>query len=113
MYHKSKLLLTLLCTSLLTACIDNQAEQDATSSEQSYAQSLDPYKTRPITDDVMYFVLPDRFDNGDKSNDKGGIKGIVNIGGSRHTLHIQIVVYHGDFYVFIHHLTILSSRNNP
>ena len=26
-------------------------------------------------DEVIYFVLPDRFENGDVKNDKGGIKG--------------------------------------
>lgn len=30
---------------------------------------------RPATEDVVYFVLPDRFANGDASNDRGGLKG--------------------------------------
>lgn len=30
---------------------------------------------RPITDEIVYFVLPDRFENGDPSNDKGGLDG--------------------------------------
>lgn len=30
---------------------------------------------RPATEDVVYFVLPDRFANGDASNDKGGLAG--------------------------------------
>lgn len=29
------------------------------------------YLTRPVQDDVFYFVLPDRFNNGDTSNDNG------------------------------------------
>ncbi|MCL2933564.1 MAG: alpha-amylase family glycosyl hydrolase [Trichodesmium sp. MAG_R03] len=29
------------------------------------------YLTRPVQDDVFYFVLPDRFHNGDSSNDNG------------------------------------------
>ncbi|MEM8799540.1 MAG: alpha-amylase family glycosyl hydrolase [Pseudomonadota bacterium] len=33
---------------------------------------------RPIVDDVIYFVLPDRFANGDPANDKGGISGGVS-----------------------------------
>jgi len=33
------------------------------------------YKTRPIEADVIYFVLPDRFANGDPDNDTGGIEG--------------------------------------
>jgi glycosidase len=36
---------------------------------------LEHYSTRPITDDVMYFVMPDRFANGDPANDRGGIDG--------------------------------------
>ncbi len=34
-----------------------------------------PYAKRPATDDIIYFVLPDRFENGDPSNDKAGISG--------------------------------------
>ncbi|MBB4660181.1 alpha-amylase family glycosyl hydrolase [Parvularcula dongshanensis] len=30
---------------------------------------------RPVTDDVIYFLLPDRFDNADPSNDEGGLSG--------------------------------------
>jgi len=32
-------------------------------------------RERPAEDEVVYFVLPDRFANGDASNDKGGIEG--------------------------------------
>ncbi len=30
---------------------------------------------RPIEDEIIYFVMPDRFENGDPSNDRGGIDG--------------------------------------
>ena len=30
---------------------------------------------RPSEDEIVYFVLPDRFENGDTANDRGGIKG--------------------------------------
>ena len=30
---------------------------------------------RPVEDEIIYFMLPDRFENGDRSNDTGGIKG--------------------------------------
>ena len=30
---------------------------------------------RQLEDEVIYFVLPDRFENGDTSNDRGGLKG--------------------------------------
>ena len=33
------------------------------------------YRDRLPEDEVIYFVLPDRFENGDVKNDKGGIKG--------------------------------------
>jgi len=36
------------------------------------AQSL---LDRPSEDEIIYFVLPDRFENGDTANDRGGIKG--------------------------------------
>ena len=32
-------------------------------------------RARPPEQEVIYFVLPDRFENGDTSNDKGGLKG--------------------------------------
>ena len=38
------------------------------------AQAQD-YRARLPEDEVIYFLLPDRFENGDVSNDKGGLKG--------------------------------------
>ena len=32
-------------------------------------------RARPVTDEVIYFVMPDRFENGDPSNDRGGLTG--------------------------------------
>lgn len=41
--------------------------------------SADPspadFRARPPEQEVVYFVLPDRFENGDAKNDRGGIKG--------------------------------------
>lgn len=34
-----------------------------------------PYLQRKPQDEVIYFVLPDRFENGDPANDHGGLKG--------------------------------------
>ncbi|MDC8754304.1 alpha-amylase family glycosyl hydrolase [Erythrobacter sp. sf7] len=34
-----------------------------------------PIDQRQLEDEIIYFVLPDRFENGDTSNDRGGIKG--------------------------------------
>jgi glycosidase len=36
-----------------------------------------PISERQLEDEIIYFVLPDRFENGDTSNDRGGIKGGV------------------------------------
>ncbi|MGH1558041.1 hypothetical protein ACRAWD_10120 [Caulobacter segnis] len=33
------------------------------------------YRLRKPQDEVIYFVLPDRFENGDAANDHGGLKG--------------------------------------
>jgi glycosidase len=33
------------------------------------------FRARPPEDEVVYFVLPDRFENGDTSNDNGGLEG--------------------------------------
>lgn len=35
----------------------------------------DSYRLRKPQDEVIYFVLPDRFENGDPANDHGGLKG--------------------------------------
>lgn len=34
-----------------------------------------PIEDRRIEDEIIYFVLPDRFENGDPTNDRGGIEG--------------------------------------
>ena len=44
----------------------------AVSSSQTVAQS---YRDRLPEDETIYFVLPDRFENGDVKNDTGGLKG--------------------------------------
>ncbi|MEY3986035.1 MAG: hypothetical protein RLZ59_1480, partial [Pseudomonadota bacterium] len=36
------------------------------------AQAL---RARAPEDEIIYFLLPDRFENGDPKNDKGGLKG--------------------------------------
>ena len=37
--------------------------------------TLESVRERPPQDEVIYFLLPDRFENGDPSNDRGGLKG--------------------------------------
>jgi glycosidase len=39
------------------------------------ASSGNAYRSRLPEDEVIYFVLPDRFENGDPSNDRGGLSG--------------------------------------
>ena len=39
------------------------------------AVPVEDYRQRPPEDEVIYFVLPDRFENGDAKNDQGGLKG--------------------------------------
>ena len=36
---------------------------------------LEAMRERPPEDEIVYFVLPDRFENGDRTNDRGGLKG--------------------------------------
>jgi glycosidase len=39
------------------------------------ADSSQNYRSRLPEDEVVYFVLPDRFENGDTANDRGGLEG--------------------------------------
>lgn len=70
---------TLLLSSLLTtalillpsACAYNESNLQANKKYQAKAEKLAPYQQRSFQDEVFYFVLPDRFQNADKSNDLG------------------------------------------
>ena len=37
--------------------------------------TLESVRARPAAGELVYFLLPDRFENGDTANDRGGIKG--------------------------------------
>jgi glycosidase len=37
--------------------------------------AAETYRDRPPVDEIVYFVLPDRFENGDPGNDRGGLAG--------------------------------------
>ncbi|MEY4270276.1 MAG: hypothetical protein RLZZ58_1492, partial [Pseudomonadota bacterium] len=39
------------------------------------APPVGDYRARTPAEEVVYFVLPDRFENGDSNNDEGGLKG--------------------------------------
>ena len=38
-------------------------------------EQLQSVRDRLPEDEVIYFLLPDRFENGDTKNDRGGLKG--------------------------------------
>jgi glycosidase len=45
------------------------------SGARAQAPAAADYRARLPQDEVIYFVLPDRFENGDPTNDRGGLKG--------------------------------------
>lgn len=56
------------CVALLSMCLFAGGSAFADASQAAV-------RARPVEDDVIYFLLPDRFDNGDPSNDRGGLTG--------------------------------------
>ena len=52
--------------------VTEAAETDVTASAVIETSDL---KARPPQDEIVYFMLPDRFENGDPSNDRGGFEG--------------------------------------
>ncbi|MDE2220939.1 MAG: alpha-amylase, partial [Gammaproteobacteria bacterium] len=40
-----------------------------------HAGAAGDYRSRPPQDEIIYFLLPDRFENGDPGNDRGGLSG--------------------------------------
>jgi hypothetical protein len=45
------------------------------SAARTNAQPAEGYRDRLPADEIIYFLLPDRFENGDASNDRGGLEG--------------------------------------
>jgi len=60
---KSRILLALAASTLLPAMAN------------AVAPAKPSYRARLPEDEVIYFLLPDRFENGDSANDRGGIAG--------------------------------------
>ncbi|TLU65408.1 alpha-amylase [Thalassotalea litorea] len=56
------------------------------------AQNLAPYQQRDVRDEVFYFVMPDRFENGDVNNDNGSATKLESRGGFDQT---DTGYYHG------------------
>jgi glycosidase len=61
--------------SLLAALLATTLAQPALSSPGPVPAPAASYRDRLPEDEVIYFVLPDRFENGDAKNDNGGLKG--------------------------------------
>ncbi len=84
MRFKTPLLLGLVSALALSACIPDAVANTASATAAPLAQKdaiygreagLSGVRERLPRDEIIYFVLPDRFANGDSSNDRGGITG--------------------------------------
>ncbi|WP_057830453.1 alpha-amylase family glycosyl hydrolase [Colwellia sp. TT2012] len=60
-----------LLAAISLACLTSQLSQANEAKLTAKAAALAPYQQRAFQDEVFYFVLPDRFYNGDSSNDLG------------------------------------------
>lgn len=86
---KSKIALLILSGLFLSACNETKPihiEKSASLSEVKAlplknADDLAPYLNRNIQDEVFYFVMPDRFYNGNTDNDQGSKTDIISAGG--------------------------------
>lgn len=56
---------------MLTACGDTPNNQQQPVATTKQTQQASTYLSRSIKDEVFYFVMPDRFQNGDTTNDLG------------------------------------------
>ncbi len=94
-------------STLLVACGENKNTMDKPSAadnassvamqaspniDKKTAEDLPHYLTRKVQDEVFYFVLPDRFYNGDTSNDQGSSTIALSQGGFDAT---KTASYHG------------------
>ena len=84
---KLKLASAILCGLALTACNDaNQQDKNNTDNQAvvnvaKISSELPNYLERDVRDEVFYFVMPDRFLNGDSSNDNGSATLVESQGG--------------------------------
>ena len=69
-----------VCSLLLLSC-EQTSKPDTETIATQPAVTTPNYLTRNIKDEVFYFVMPDRFQNGDKSNDLGDKKYPESYGG--------------------------------
>ncbi|PWK52881.1 alpha-amylase family glycosyl hydrolase [Pleionea mediterranea] len=61
--------------------VPNTNKPKSSDPSKSLQSQLPHYLERDIRDEVFYFVLPDRFDNGDPSNDQGSKSITISSGG--------------------------------
>ncbi|GAB2684269.1 alpha-amylase family glycosyl hydrolase [Aliiglaciecola aliphaticivorans] len=84
----NSLLRLLFVSSVLSACSDQN--QPVTGSQKpaldpitlSYPDIYSDYLNRDVRDDIFYFVIPDRFYNGNPENDKGSASIPISQGGN-------------------------------
>lgn len=85
--HKLSLTLLSVISSFFTFSISvayastKLATEQPSDSTKIFASDLAHYSKRDIKDEVFYFVLPDRFNNGDTSNDNGSKTKTISQGG--------------------------------
>lgn len=60
---------------IVTACAGVAETDEGAQTLPSAEVQTSSFADRGIEDEIIYFVLPDRFENGDPSNDRGGIEG--------------------------------------
>ncbi|WP_379545909.1 alpha-amylase family glycosyl hydrolase [Qipengyuania sp. DSG2-2] len=73
MIRHAALLLTATAGLALPACATAPAPAPVPSAAAApITEAQQSFRARPVTDEVIYFVLPDRFANGDPGNDDGG-----------------------------------------
>ena len=65
----------LLACSVLGCWLSGAIPISASAAGESITAASSGYRERLPQDEVIYFLLPDRFENGDTSNDRGGLVG--------------------------------------
>ena len=59
----------------VSVCVAGTNIDSKTNGQAGYFPELSPFNQRPIQDDLIYFMITDRFNNADPANDRGGFEG--------------------------------------